>query len=185
MIIDCLSLILQEDGVPRCKADHVVKVCIHSCSTLKTSGITSIGDVARMFQQLRQKGFQIAINTSDSREATLQTLHHLGVAKLVDTVVCGDDDWMIVKPHPVSAFMICAQLGVLPENAIMVGDSPCDVRLGTNAQLGCSIGERLKLHACNHTNSIYCISQQYLWVSFNNNNNNNNMWTYIAHVSTN
>ncbi len=139
MIQECLSEVLQDEGMSPCGADKVVRECLEEGGA-RFGGVKPIGDTTSMFQRLKQSGFQIAINTSDSREATLNNLQQLGVSKLVDIVVCGDDDWMIAKPHPLSAFMICAQLGVQPENAVMVGDSPCDVRLGINAHLGCSIG---------------------------------------------
>ncbi|XP_033645019.1 phosphoglycolate phosphatase-like [Asterias rubens] len=139
MVQECLSEVLQEEGMSPCEADKVVRECIEEGGA-RFGETKPIGDVTSMFKRLKHSGFQIAINTSDSREATLDNLHRLGVSKLVDIAVCGDDDWMIAKPHPLSAFMICAQLGVQPENAVMVGDSPCDVRLGINAQLGCSIG---------------------------------------------
>ncbi|XP_071807873.1 phosphoglycolate phosphatase-like [Asterias amurensis] len=139
MVQECLSEILQEEEMSPCEADKVARECIGEGGA-RFGETKPIGDVTSMFKRLKQSGFQIAINTSDSREATLVNLQHMGVSKLVDIVVCGDDDWMIAKPHPLSAFMICAQLGVQPENAVMVGDSPCDVRLGINAQLGCSIG---------------------------------------------
>ena len=141
MVQECLSEVLQEEGMSPCEADKVVRECIEEGGA-RFGETKPIGDVTSMFKRLKHSGFQIAINTSDSREATLDNLHRLGVSKLVDNVVCGDDDWMIAKPHPLSAFMICAQLGVQPENAVMVGDSPCDVRLGINAQLGCSIGKQ-------------------------------------------
>ncbi|XP_038057737.1 putative pyrophosphatase PpaX [Patiria miniata] len=141
MIKDCLSSILQKEGaISRSEADQVVDACLEECSSLKSGVIQPIGDVGELFRRLKRRGYQIAINTSDSREVTLRTLHLLGVSQLVDAVVCGDDDWMIVKPHPVSAFTICAGLGVQPKNAVMIGDSPCDVQLGTNAKLGCAIG---------------------------------------------
>ncbi|XP_022092355.1 uncharacterized protein LOC110980210 [Acanthaster planci] len=141
MIRDCLSSILQKVGsIPQCQADQIVDECLEACSSLKSGVIQPLGDVRGMFRRLKRRGYQIAINTSDSRAVTLRTLHMLGVSKLVDAVVCGDDIGMIAKPHPVSAYSICAQLDVWPKNAIMVGDSPCDVQLGTNAKLGCAIG---------------------------------------------
>ena len=150
MIRDCLSSILQKEGsLPPSHAEQIVDECLEACSSLKSGVIEPLGDVKGMFSRLKQRGFQIAINTSDSRTVTLRTLRLLGVLKFVDAVVCGDDNGMIAKPHPESASRICAQLGVWPKNAIMIGDSPCDVQLGTNAELGCAIGEKCyKFYKC-------------------------------------
>ena len=85
-------------------------------------------------------GIKIAICTSDSREGTAEFLSALSLSGLVDMVLCGDDAASIAKPDPHNALHICAQLGVAPARAVMVGDTPADTIMGQRAQLGLTIG---------------------------------------------
>ena len=48
--------------------------------------------------RLKEKNIKIAICTSDSREGTVEFLEKLGLDKMVDMVVCGDDK--VTKRHP-------------------------------------------------------------------------------------
>ena len=53
----------------------------------------------------------------------------------IDYLVCGND--MIPnKPSPDPLLKICKELGVEPENAMMVGDTISDVHAGINAKFG-------------------------------------------------
>ena len=58
----------------------------------------------------------------------------------MDLVLCGDDPDSISKPNPHNALFICEKLGVGPEEAIMVGDTPADTIMGQTAQLGLTVG---------------------------------------------
>ena len=55
-------------------------------------------------------------------------------------VLCGDDAASIAKPDPHNALHICAQLGVAPARAVMVGDTPADTIMGQAAHLGLTVG---------------------------------------------
>ena len=85
-------------------------------------------------------GIKIAICTSDSREGTAEFLSALSLSGLVDMVLCGDDAASIAKPDPHNALHICAQLGVAPARAVMVGDTPADTIMGQAAHLGLTVG---------------------------------------------
>merc|ERR1711981_67096 len=52
----------------------------------------------------------------------------------------GDDPFSKPKPDAHNALHICAELGVEPHNAIMVGDTPADTIMGQAANLGLTIG---------------------------------------------
>ena len=89
---------------------------------------------------LMTTGIKIAICTSDSREGTAEFLSALSLSGLVDMVLCGDDAASIAKPDPHNALHICAQLGVAPARAVMVGDTPADTIMGQAAHLGLTVG---------------------------------------------
>jgi len=102
--------------------------------------IKSTGDLGGLFRQLKKQGIKIAICTSDSREGTAEFLSALSLSGLVDMVLCGDDAASIAKPDPHNALHICAQLGVAPARAVMVGDTPADTIMGQAAHLGLTVG---------------------------------------------
>ena len=54
------------------------------------------------------------------RASTMSTLKALGVERMVDLVVCGDDNGSKPKPDPDNALFICRQLGVHPAQAMVI-----------------------------------------------------------------
>jgi phosphoglycolate phosphatase len=88
---------------------------------------------------LRASGRRLAIATSDDREPTERTLAGLGIADLFDELACADDGEP-VKPSPAAVFRLCASLGVTPDRAAVIGDSPADLVMGRSAGVGRVIG---------------------------------------------
>ena len=70
--------------------------------------------------------------TSDDRAPTEATLAGLGVAALVDAIVCADDG-LPVKPAPDALLHLCRLLGVDAARTAMIGDSRADVAMGRAA----------------------------------------------------
>jgi phosphoglycolate phosphatase-like HAD superfamily hydrolase len=94
-----------------------------------------VADLPELFTKLRAAGKRIAVATSDDRRPTEQTLAGLGVADLVDGLVCADDG-VPVKPAPQMVWTLCHSLGVEPARAALVGDSPADLAMGRAAGAG-------------------------------------------------
>jgi HAD superfamily hydrolase (TIGR01509 family) len=66
-----------------------------------------------------------------------ENLTHLLLEKLdlkPDVVVCGDT-LEYNKPHPAPLLYACAQLGVLPQSCLFVGDDKNDMVAGKNANI--------------------------------------------------
>ena len=97
-----------------------------------------LANLRRTFKSLHGLGVAVAILTADSRKGTLESLKHLDVNDLVDFVVCGDDGLQQALPEAVWA--ICRACDVKPENAIMVGDTDADMRVGQNARVALTVG---------------------------------------------
>ncbi|XP_069112060.1 uncharacterized protein [Argopecten irradians] len=83
-------------------------------------------DIKTFFKTLKRKGVKIAISTSDQRDHALSDLKNLGVLKYVDMMVCGDDPHYVSKSLDYSTRLICEELNVDPERAVIVGDSMHD-----------------------------------------------------------
>ena len=98
-----------------------------------------LADLGALFGSLRGLGMRIAVATSDDRAPTEATLAGLGLADLVDGLVCADDG-LPVKPAPDTLLHLCAGLGVDPSRTAMIGDSPADVAMGRAAGAALVVG---------------------------------------------
>jgi phosphoglycolate phosphatase len=105
----------------------------------KPDQVVPLADIFGLFSRLQSAGVRVAVATSDDRHITSATLEIMGVAKLVDALVCGDDD-LPNKPSPEGLQQICAQLSIPPERVMMVGDSVGDMAFGRNAGVACCVG---------------------------------------------
>jgi HAD superfamily hydrolase (TIGR01549 family) len=96
-------------------------------------------DLKILFGTLRAHDTRIAIATSDDRAPTETMLAALGIASLVDTLVCADDG-LPLKPAPDMVLAICHRLSIPPARTVVVGDNPDDLRMGHAAGVGLVIG---------------------------------------------
>jgi phosphoglycolate phosphatase-like HAD superfamily hydrolase len=118
-------------------------------------------DLPTLFGKFHAIGAKVAVATIDDRAPTRATLAGLGVAEMIDALVCADDG-IAIKPAPDMIFAICARLGLSPAQAAMVGDSTQDLRMGRTAGVGVNVGvcsgvtpaEALRPHADFVLNSI-------------------------------
>eukprot|EP00658_Telonema_sp_P-2_P014402 TRINITY_DN15473_c0_g1_i2.p1 TRINITY_DN15473_c0_g1~~TRINITY_DN15473_c0_g1_i2.p1 ORF type:complete len:265 (-),score=51.29 TRINITY_DN15473_c0_g1_i2:302-1096(-) len=83
-----------------------------------------------LFDEVRAKGFKVAILTSDDRKHAQAFLDQEGVT--VDAMVCGDDGRGF-KPTAAPLLAVAQDLGIKPEDLIMIGDSTHDIDCGVAA----------------------------------------------------
>ncbi|MEA2549876.1 MAG: hypothetical protein QOI00_2166 [Chloroflexota bacterium] len=91
-----------------------------------------LADLPGLFAALRSAGRRIAVATTDDRAPTEATLAGIGVAGLVDTLVCGDDDGP-TKPEPAALVAVADRLGTTIGRTAMVGDTTADLRMARAA----------------------------------------------------
>lgn len=77
--------------------------------------------------------------TSDGAKTTGEHLEWLNVAGYFDSVVTRDRV-KNGKPAPEMAELACRELGLSPEETIIIGDSNADMQLGKGAGLRLAIG---------------------------------------------
>ncbi|MEC5397718.1 phosphoglycolate phosphatase [Uliginosibacterium sp. H1] len=78
-------------------------------------------------QTLHARGFRLGCVTNKAAEFTEPLLRQLGLAEFLDSIVSGDT-LPQKKPQPEPLWHACAQLGVAPDDAVMVGDSVNDAQ---------------------------------------------------------
>ncbi|GFN75203.1 choline dehydrogenase [Plakobranchus ocellatus] len=149
-----LVKLLVSEGVPHEKAVLAVTKSWLEGDESSGSGGTAVGggggggkvvqsihpDLRTLFRILKAHDIKIAICTADNRRSSLNTLRNLGLHSYVDMVVCGDDPHTQPKPSPHNAWKICGALGVDTQEAVMVGDTKTDMRMGHSAKLGWVVG---------------------------------------------
>lgn len=96
-------------------------------------------DLAVLFSGLRSHGAKIAVATSDNHTPTETMLAALGVAPLVDDVICADDD-IPIKPAPDMILTICRRFNISPAKTVVVGDNVPDLQMGRAAGVGLTVG---------------------------------------------
>ncbi|KAF0775772.1 hypothetical protein AaE_000525 [Aphanomyces astaci] len=129
--------VMVDEGMSVGDANAALDKVWHLPDPVETS--RPLGDITGLFLTIKKMGMKIAICTADNRDATVQTMHHLGVSHLVDALSCGDDQ-LPAKPAAEQVWTLCHKLGVDPHNTIMVGDTSTDMRMGLNAGCGLSVG---------------------------------------------
>lgn len=101
------------------KADELVKV---------------FEGIPELLEALKQAGYRIAIVTSRTRESAERYLDMLGLGNYFeDMVSCEDTN--IHKPNPEPILLCLKKLGISRDEAIMVGDSPFDIKCANNAEV--------------------------------------------------
>jgi phosphoglycolate phosphatase len=100
-----------------------------------------LADLVELFEAVRASGRRSAVVTSDDRAPTDRTLAALGLTELIDATVCADDG-IPTKPAPDAVLHVCATLGVDPARTAVIGDSPADLAMGRDANVGLVIGVR-------------------------------------------
>lgn len=102
--------------------------------------IEAIGDVATRLRLFRAGGARLAVLTNDDRSPTMAALAHLGVAELIEAVVCADDDRIAAKPAPDGVLHIAKSLDVRPSRIAVIGDASSDLRAARAAGAGLTVG---------------------------------------------
>jgi phosphoglycolate phosphatase-like HAD superfamily hydrolase len=91
-----------------------------------------LADLVGILGTLRASGRRIAVATTDDRRPTEATMAALGIAGLVDDLVCGDDRGP-TKPDPDALVGIAERVGLSIERTAMIGDAPADLQMARAA----------------------------------------------------
>ncbi len=81
----------------------------------------------------RSAGYQLAVATGKSRRGLHRVLSGHNMLDYFDITRCADETRS--KPDPLMLHEILKHCAVTPEQAIMVGDSPFDLRMANNAKV--------------------------------------------------
>ena len=91
-------------------------------------------DVPDVIAALADRGHQMAVVTSKASPIAHQSLAFVGLDHFFPVVV-GYDDTARHKPDPEPVRVALSRLGVSPDDAVFVGDSPHDILAGNRADV--------------------------------------------------
>jgi pyrophosphatase PpaX len=91
-------------------------------------------DVPNVIAALADRGHQMAVVTSKASPIAHQSLAFVGLDHFFPVVV-GYDDTARHKPDPEPVRVALSRLGVSPDDAVFVGDSPHDILAGNGADV--------------------------------------------------
>ncbi|CAM3006756.1 HAD family hydrolase [Paenibacillus taichungensis] len=90
-------------------------------------------------QSCQEASIPMAVVTSDSTAAAEEHLEWMGIRSYFTSIV-GSDRVTRGKPDGEAAVLACRELHILPEEAVVIGDSNGDMQMGRNAGVSCRIG---------------------------------------------
>jgi len=87
--------------------------------------------VAAMLASLKARGHWLAVATGKSRRGLDRAFETLGLREYFMSSRCADEGFS--KPHPGMLHAIFDETGMLPSQAVMIGDTTHDLQLAENA----------------------------------------------------
>ena len=88
--------------------------------------------VKETIEAIRSRGIRMSVASSRSSRSLNEFLQEMGVSKYIFYVL-GADNVTHAKPHPGPVLKTLDELGVIAEDAMVVGDMPVDIEMGTRA----------------------------------------------------
>ena len=82
-------------------------------------------------KELARRDYLLAVATGKSRRGLDHSLHDTGMTAYFHATRCADEAFS--KPHPEMLLQIMDELGTMPEETLMIGDTDYDMQLAANA----------------------------------------------------
>lgn len=140
-VIALLASTLYAAGVPWNEAVTTVRELNAAAMTdlKRRREAVPLPGLREFLQSCREAGVKLAVVTSDSTSEALEHLEWMGIREAFASVV-GRDRVTRGKPGADMALLACRELGVLPSEAVVIGDSNADMQMGKRAGVGMIIG---------------------------------------------
>jgi pyrophosphatase PpaX len=116
----------------RDNADILIQTYRAHNETVHDELTTEIVGAKETLRELKALGIKIGIVTSKRRALAERGLKLFNLHELMEVIISPEDTTKH-KPHAEPILKACEKLGILPEEALMVGDSHFDILSGKNA----------------------------------------------------
>ncbi|OZI11431.1 haloacid dehalogenase [Bacillaceae bacterium SAS-127] len=140
-IIKLFVTFLQNKGRPKEKAQLSQWVNENILTIMKKhqDEIVPVQGVRSLFEKMKKEQLTIGIVTADSLAATKLFLELFDLSAYFDFIVTSDT-FPVHKPDPLIVTTFCQQYGIDPMEVAVIGDTPLDLMLAKNGQVGLGIG---------------------------------------------
>ena len=88
--------------------------------------------IEELLEGLKTDGFRMGVVTSRTRESAQRYMDMFGIGDFFEEMVSCDDT-EIHKPNPEPILLCLKKMGITAAEALMVGDSPFDIKCANNA----------------------------------------------------
>ena len=88
--------------------------------------------IKELLESLKTDGFRMGVVTSRTRESAQRYMDMFGIGDYFEEMVSCEDT-NIHKPNPEPILLCLKKMGITAEEALMVGDSPFDIKCANNA----------------------------------------------------
>ena len=99
----------------------------------RDEGIVLFDGVEAALEEYAAAGFMLAVATGKGREGLNRAFRQTGLSRFFHASRCAGE--CISKPHPQMLEEILDELGVMPEKAVMIGDTHFDLQMAQNAKM--------------------------------------------------
>ncbi|USB34323.1 HAD family hydrolase [Paenibacillus sp. YPG26] len=132
---------LYSAGIPWNEALKEVRdICRSAMHQVRTGGeVQPVEGLRALLEQCRSAGVKLAVVTTDCTANARQHLEAMSIGHYFDSIV-GRDKVTTGKPAPDLVRLACRELGTLPEEAVVIGDSNADMQMGRAAGAAVTIG---------------------------------------------
>jgi HAD superfamily hydrolase (TIGR01509 family) len=117
-----LSLLTRDKGLPLELYDSIWRKK-QEITLQKIKNLTPANEIISVMDYLVLNGYKIAVCSNSIRKTVFTSLSKLGVIEYMDFIV-SNEDVENPKPHPEMYWLAMSKLGFLPEETLIVEDSP-------------------------------------------------------------
>ncbi len=90
-------------------------------------------DTVVVLSALKEQGYLLAVATAKSKQGLAQDLHRLNLHTLISATCTAEETHP--KPNPEMVFNILNQLAIVPQDALMIGDTVFDLDMARQAKI--------------------------------------------------
>ncbi|MDB6126672.1 MAG: HAD-superfamily hydrolase, subfamily variant 3 [Verrucomicrobia bacterium] len=122
--------------LPKEKIPEAIKLHTDFAQSILLEDVRLLPGGMELVKTQHARGMKLAVFTNKQADAARRICVHLGVAPYLDGVFgAGDTAWL--KPDPKFSAHVLNAIGASADGALLIGDSPFDVKTGHNGNFPC------------------------------------------------
>ncbi|EGZ44190.1 HAD-IA family hydrolase [Neisseria wadsworthii] len=149
-------------NLPASRQEHIARVYTRSQLNPNNQNMRLFDDAIACLNTLKAQGYWLAVATGKGRSGLNKAIAQTGTADYWLATRCASE--CPPKPAPDMLLEICDELGVQPEEALLVGDTLYDLEMAANAKIraiGITTGAHTlsQIQSAPHLAILPCLSE--------------------------